>query len=139
MSSKNPRGSRYWSGAHTRHCLRYHLVFVPKYRRRVLRGNVAARLYHLFKQCAELNRWHIEELKILHDHVHMLVQLRPPISVSEAVQLFKGGSSKVIREEHPELEEFLWGDSFWCDGFFAETIGAVDEDVIRKYIREQTK
>ena len=49
------------------------------------------------------------------DHIHMLIQLPPNLAVSKVVQLFKGGSSKVIRAEYPELEEFLWGDSFWAD------------------------
>ena len=67
----------------------------------------------------------------------MLVQLRPNVSVSRAVQFFKGGSSKVIREEFPKLEEFLWGDSFWSDGYFSETVGKVNLDVVREYIKNQ--
>ncbi len=66
------------------------------------------------------------------DHVHMLIQLVPHISVSKAVQLFKGGSSKIIRAEFPELEEYLWGD-----GFFSETVGQVNLNVIREYIKNQ--
>jgi putative transposase len=128
---------KYWSGAHTKHRLMYHLVWIPKYRKRILKGLIATRLKELFEQCAEVNRWEIHELNIQPDHVHMLVQLRTNISVSQAVQYLKGGSSKVIREEFPELEEFLWGDSFWGDGYFAETIGKVNEQKIREYIQNQ--
>jgi putative transposase len=53
------------------------------------------------------------------------------------VQILKGGTSRIIRQEFPDLEEFLWGDSFWADGYFAETIGNVDEEIVRKYIRDQ--
>jgi putative transposase len=127
----------FWSGAHTRHRLMYHLVWIPKYRKRVLRGEIAKRLKELFLQCAEVNRWHIEELNLQPDHVHLLVQLRPDVSISRVVQLFKGGSSKVIREEFPELEEFLWGDSFWSDGYFVETVGRCSESAIRNYIKNQ--
>lgn len=67
----------------------------------------------------------------------MIIQMNPSDSVSEAVQILKGGTSRVIRQEFPDLEEFLWGDSFWADGYFAETIGNVDEEIIRKYIRDQ--
>ena len=67
----------------------------------------------------------------------MIVQLKPSISVSRAVQMFKGGSSKKIREEFPSLEEFLWGDSFWSDGYFAETVGKVNEDIIKAYVKNQ--
>ncbi len=129
--------SRYWSGAHTKHRLMYHLVWIPKYRKRVLKGAIAERLRVLFLQCAEVNEWEIHELNVREDHVHMLVQIKPSISVSKAVQLFKGGSSKVIRSEFPELEEFLWGDSLWGDGYFAETAGHSSEEVIRNYIRNQ--
>ena len=115
----------------------YHLVWIPKYRKRLLKGPVAERLSELFEQCAEVNRWEIHELNIQFDYIHMLVQLKQDISVSRAVQLFKGGSSKKIREEFPELEEFLWGDSFWADGYFAETVGQLNEAKIREYIRNQ--
>ena len=115
----------------------YHIVWIPKYRKRVLKEKIARRIEELLRECAEMNRWEIHELNIQVDHVHMLVQLRPSISVSKAVQLFKGGSSKVIRDEFPELQEFLWGDSFWADGYFSETIGQVNMNVIREYIRNQ--
>ena len=115
----------------------YHLVWVPKYRKRVLKGAIAVRLKELFNQCAEINRWKIHELNIQVDHVHMLVQLRQDISVSKAVQLLKGGSSRKLREEYPSLEEFFWGDSFWGDGYFAESVGQIDEAAIRKYIQNQ--
>lgn len=115
----------------------YHLVWVPKYRKRILRGALVTRLEELFRQCAEINGWQIHELNVRSDHVHMLVQLKPAISVSRAVQLLKGGSSRVVRSEFPELDEFLWGDSFWGDGFFAETAGYCSEERIREYIRNQ--
>jgi putative transposase len=73
------------------------------------------------------------------DHVHILVQISPRESVAEVVKILKGGTSKIIRSEFPELEEFLWGDSLWADGYFAETVGKVDEEVIRKYIKDQQR
>ena len=127
----------YWTGAHTKHRHMYHIVWIPKYRKRILKNAIANRIDKLLRECAEVNQWKIHELNIQQDHVHMLVQLRPRVSVSKAVQLFKGGSSKVIREEFPSLKEFLWGDSFWGDGYFSETIGEVNMDVIRNYIKNQ--
>ena len=127
----------YWNGAHTTHSLMYHLIWIPKYRKRVLRGAIAQRIEELLRQCSEVNGWRIDELNIQPDHVHMLIQLKPIISVSKAVQLFKGGSSKVIRAEYPELEEFLWGDSFWADGYFAETVGKFNKEFIKEYIQNQ--
>jgi putative transposase len=127
----------YWSGAHTKHRLLYHLVWVPKYRKRVLTDKVAKRLKELLREACEVNEWAVEEMEVMEDHVHLLIQTKPRESVSYVVQILKGGSSKVLREEIPELEEFLWGDSFWQDGYFAESVGKKNESVIRKYIREQ--
>jgi len=84
-----------------------------------------------------MNGWWISEMSIQDDHMHTVVQVPPYRSVSEVVQIFKGGTSRVLRKEFPELEEFLWGDSFWADGYFAETVGQVNEEVVRKYIRKQ--
>ena len=78
-------------------------------------------------------------MSIQEDHIHIVVQFPPQYSVAEVVQIFKGGTSRIIRAEYPELEEFLWGDSLWADGYFAETIGQVDEEVVKKYIRQQSK
>lgn len=102
-----------------------------------MKGKVAERIAELLHECADMNRWKIEELNIQPDHVHVLVQMRPDVSVSKMVQLFKGRSSKAIREEFPELQEFLWGKSFWADGYFAETSGQVNEARIREYIQNQ--
>lgn len=129
--------SMYWTGSHTKHRLKYHLVWIPKYRKRVMKGALALRIETLIRECAEVNGWAIEELNIQVDHVHMLVQLKPDISVSRVVQLVKGGSSRILREEMPEIKEFLWGESFWADGYFAETVGKCTESAIKTYIKNQ--
>ena len=128
---------KYWSGAHTKYRLMIHIVWIPKYRKRILRGALAERIKELLQECADVNRWNIEELNIQPDHVHIVVQFRPDVSVSKMVQLFKCKSSRRVRQEFPELEEFYWGDSFWGDGFFAETTGKVDLDVIKSYVKNQ--
>ena len=132
-------GSRYWKGAHTKHRMLYHIVWIPKYRKRVLHGEIATRIKELLEECIEVNRWKAEELNIQKDHVHLLIRLRPDISVSKVVQLLKGRSSHAIRSEFPKLKEFYLGTtkSFWGDGFFVETVGQVSEKNIRDYIRNQ--
>ena len=131
--------ARYLTGSHTRHRLQYHVVWIPKYRKRVLRGKIIIRLKRLLYEACKINRWWISELSVQEDHIHMVIQTNPKDSVAEVVQRLKGGTSRVIRREFPELEEFLWGDSFWADGYFAETVGNVDEEVVRKYIRDQCR
>ena len=127
----------YRSGAHTKHRLRYHVVWIPKYRKRVLRGKLVVRLKRLLREAVEVNGWGIEELSIQEDHVHLMIQANPRDSVADVVQVLKGGTSRVLRKEFPELQEFLWGDSFWADGYFAETVGKVDAEVVKKYIKQQ--
>lgn len=102
-------------------------------------GEVAADLKRLFYQCAAMNDWWVERLVVMPDHIHMLIELPPSISVSGAVQILKGGSSRAIRQSHPELEEWLWGDSFWADGYFAESTGRNTEQAIKRYIENQWK
>lgn len=129
--------SRYWTGAHTRHRLLVHLVFIPKYRVRVLHGPVAARLEALLRQAAAVNKWRFVELAVQPDHVHVLLQMHPRESIASVVKTLKGGTSRALRIEFPELEEFLWGTSFWADGYFAESVGRLNEAVVKNYIRRQ--
>jgi len=129
--------ARYATGAHTKHRLQYHLVWIPKYRKRVLQGKIAIRLKSLLYEACKMNGWWISEMAIQPDHIHIVVQTSPKNSVAEVVQIFKGGTSRVLRKENPELEEFLWGESFWADGYFAESVGQVNEEIVRKYIRQQ--
>lgn len=129
--------SEYWKGAHTRHRIMYHIVWIPKYRKRILNGKIARRIKELIRECADVNRWRIDEINIQVDHVHILVQLRPDVSISRSIQLFKGRSSRIIRKEFPELKEFYWGANFWAEGFFVETVGRLSENVIREYVKNQ--
>lgn len=129
----------YWTGSHTTHRLRFHLVFIPKYRRRVLTEPIAARLAALIKEACEVQRWDIVELNIQPDHVHLLLQVLPTNSVAAVMQTLKGGSALILRREFPELSEFLWSNSFWADGYFAETVGQAEEEVVRDYIRDQSQ
>jgi putative transposase len=126
-----------WRSCHSIHRLTYHVVFIPKYRRKVLIGRLVQRLSWIIYEAAKMNKWFIHELSIQEDHVHMMIQLPPTITVAKAVMYLKGGTSKVIRQEFSELREFLWGDGLWQDGYFAETIGKIDEKALREYIRRQ--
>lgn len=114
----------YWSGAHTVHRLRFHMTFIPKYRKRVLEGMIAKRVEELFGEACEVMGWEIHELSVQPDHVHLLIQINPRDSVSEVSRRLKGGSSRVIRSEFRDLVEYLWGNSFWSDGYFSETVVA---------------
>lgn len=126
-----------WQGAHSYHRLSYHIVITPKYRRRIIHGALATRIRQLFFACAEINNWFVHEFEAMPDHVHFLLQLPATVSIARALMYLKGGSSRILRKEFKEIEEFLWGESFWADGYYAETIGRVDESVMRRYIKNQ--
>ena len=128
---------RYKYGAHTKHRLMIHLVWIPKYRKRILKGLLAGRIHELLLLCAATNGWEVLELNVQEDHIHIVVQFVPTISVSKMVQLFKGKTSRIIRSEFPELEEVYWGDSFWADGYFAETAGTCNIQTILDYVKNQ--
>src|SRR3989338_11362090 len=117
--------------------IQYHFVWIPQYRKRVLEGLIKERLNQLLHDCAEINQFEIMELSIQEDHVRLLLSAKPRYSPAEIMRLIKGGSSRVIGQEFPEIEEFLWGDSFWADGYFVSTLSTVTEDIIKKYIRNQ--
>ena len=117
--------------------IQYHFVWIPKYRKRVLVGKIKERLKELLNEYAEMNDFEIVELAIQSDHVHLLLSAKPRYSPSTIMNYIKGGTSRILRKENPELEEFLWGDSFWADGYFVSTHSSVSEDIIRSYIKKQ--
>ena len=122
--------ARYATGSHTKHRLQYHLAWIPKYRKCVLQGKIAIRLKSLMYEVCKMNGWWISTMAIQDDHVHIVLQLPPRISVAEAAQIFKAGPCRVLRKEFPDMTEFLWEDSFWADGYFAETVGQINEEII---------
>ena len=103
----------------------------------MLTGVIAARVKELIGNISEVNRWAVQELNVMEDHVHLMLQIWPRESVGRVMQMLKGRSSRILRVEFPELEEFSMGDSFWADGYFAETVGKADEEIIRRYIQNQ--
>ena len=126
-----------WKGAHTKHRLVVHMVFVTKYRKRVIQGRIELRIRQLFFECCEVNNWFIHDMETVRDHVHIVIQTNPQNSIAEVAQRLKGGSSIVLRREFPELQEFLWGNSFWADGYYSETIGKTSEEFVREYVKNQ--
>lgn len=102
-----------------------------------MKDKIGKRVRELLEVCAEANGWRIEEINIQPDHVHLIVQFVPHVSISKMVQLFKGKSSRILRREFPELEEFYWGDNFWAEGYFAETVGICNLEKIKEYVRNQ--
>ena len=127
------------SGAQTRFDIRYHFVFIPRYRKRVLTGEVGKAIERMIRYACQVNEWEIYELAIERDHVHLYIGTQPKWSPSEIMKAIKGGSSKKIRELFPKLDEVYWGASatFWADGFMVKSVGSITDKVISEYITKQ--
>lgn len=123
--------------AQTRYDLRYHFVFIPKYRKRVLKGSLARRIEGMIRYCCQIHQWDIYELAIQPDHVHLYMGAQPKWSSSDIMKRIKGGTSKKIREYYPELDEVYWGATFWADGYLVKSVGSITDKVVANYIKKQ--
>lgn len=116
----------------------YHIVWIPKYRKKILQGKIKARVEEHLRECAEVNDWEIQELNVQLDHVHLMIQIPPSVRVCDVVKALKGSSSRIVRAELPqEIRKMLWGPSFWADGYFCATAGHNSEEAIRNYVKNQ--
>ena len=128
---------KYRKLTHTVYHCNYHIVFVPKYRFRVLEGKIQEFVEHKIRQISEWYQVEIEELSVQIDHVHMLVSIPPKLSVSNYIGIIKGKTAIRIFEKKRYLKEKpYWGNHFWARGYFVTTVG-IDENVIKRYIQHQ--
>ena len=117
--------------------LKYHMVWITKYRYHVLRGDVAERARELIRQICAAREVTIIRGAGSPDDIHMLVAAAPQISPSKLVQFIKGRSSRRLQHEFPALRKRYWGQRLWARGYFCASVGAVDEATIRAYIENQ--
>lgn len=122
--------------SHAVYDTKYHLVWAPKYRKWILRGDIHQRLKEIFLEIASNHSIDIDTMEIAEDHVHLFVSFPPRHSIAKVVGLFKSISASVIFREFPEVKLQLWGGEFWEDGYFVRTVGdKVTAETIRKYIK----
>ena len=123
--------------AHSRYNYTYHIVFIPKYRRRALFGEYRKEMGDILGRVCKMEGVTIIKAATMPDHVHMYVSIPPKLGVSNTVGRIKGKASLMFFDRHPELRKKYKGRNFWARGFYAETIGNVNEETIKKYIAEQ--
>ncbi len=129
----------YRKTAHSIYSLKVHLVWITKYRKPVLRGEIAKRLRELVRQtCATLDVI-IESGHVAADHVHLLVSVPPDLAVSQLMQRLKGRSSRLLLVEFGELNRQFWGKHLWARGYFAASSGNVTDEIIKQYIESQAE
>ena len=126
---------RYTSSAHTVYNLGYHIVFCPKYRRRVLVDGIDDRLKELFLEKANDLGVVIEKMEVMPDHVHLFIKSKPTYAVHFVVNQLKGYSSVLLRREFPKLRSRL--PTLWTRSYFVESIGHISEETVKRYIEEQ--
>lgn len=125
-----------WTKSNTSiHNVAYHLIWCPKYRRKVLVEKVEKRLIQLLKHKAKENGWIIDTMEIMPDYVHIFVKANPVASPHWIVQQFKGYTSNILRREFPQLKSKL--PTLWTRSYYCESVGHISEDAIKKYIEDQ--
>ena len=123
---------------HTRWECKYHIVFIPKYRKKVLFGEIRRELGEVFHRLARQKESLIEEGHLMGDHVHMMISIPPKYAVAQVIGYIKGKSAIHIARNYSGRKRNYVGQHFWARGYFASTVGR-DEEVIRAYIKHQSQ
>lgn len=129
--------NRYSYSSHSVYNLGYHIIWCPKYRRKVLVNGVDERLKELLLEKAAALEITIEKMEVMPDHVHLFVKGKPTLAVHFIVNQLKGYTSVMLRREFPKLKSRL--PTLWTRSYYAESVGHISEDTIKRYIEDQKK
>ena len=124
--------------SHTRWNCKYHIVFIPKYRRKEIYGKIRTDIGQIIRQLCAYKDVEIIEAHAMPDHIHMLIRIPPKIAVSNFMGYLKGKSSLMIFERHANLKYKYGNRNFWSKGFYVSTVG-LDTKKVQEYIRDQEK
>ena len=128
-------GNDYKKSSHTIFRIEVHIVWVTKYRYKVLTGDIAERTRELIRRICTEERVEILSGTVSPDHVHILVSINPSTSISHLVKFLKGKTSRRIQMDFPSLGKRYWGQHLWARGYFAVTTGNVSTEMIKEYIK----
>ena len=128
----------YRTGPHSRYDLKYHFVWVTKYRKKVLGGEVGRRLRDVIREVCRTQDVEILQGAVSLDHVHLLVSCPPNLSPSKLMQYVKGKSSRKLLAEFKPLQRQYWGRHLWARGYFVASSGNITDEAIAAYIQGQT-
>ena len=127
----------YRKSGHAVYDIKYHVIWVTKYRYKVLRGPIAVRARELIRQGCEARKITILQGSLGKDHIHLLLSCPPSMAPSKILQYLKGRSSRLLQDEFADLKKRYWGQHLWARGYFCATVGTVTEEIIRNYIANQ--
>ena len=117
----------------------YHIVWVPKYRLRILKGDIKELVSHDIRMLCEWKGCQVQEMNVQADHVHLLVSVPPKVSISKLMGTLKGKIAIKLFKSYPKLKKKpYWGNHFWARGYFVSSVG-LDEETIKKYVKYQEK
>lgn len=133
-----PNRDRYRRGSHTVLELQYHFVWKTKYSYPVLRGDIALRLRDLIKEICSQQEMEVVRGNVRSNHIHVLVNAPSYLSPAKITQYLKGKTSYRLLREFTDLRKRYWGSHLWGRGYFCSTVGAVTEEMIKKYIEDQS-
>lgn len=119
-----------------RYKCQYHIVFIPKYRKRILYGKIKADVRDIIKRLCDYRKIEIVEGAVCADHVHLCLSIPPSEKVCDVVAYIKGKSALMIHDRYPETVNG-WSKSFWARGYYVATVGNITEEAVKKYIQEQ--
>ena len=123
---------------HAVYDLKYHLVWIPKYRKQILDKEFSDFLKAIFEMIAEEYEFRIDVMEVMEDHVHIFVEVPPRYSPARVVQIMKSISAREVFSQFPDFRKRLWAGELWNDGYFVRSVGdKVTADIIRKYIEYQ--
>ena len=125
----------YKSNNNVVYSFKYHVVWCPKYRRKVLVGSIETRLKELIQETCSTINVEIIEMELMPDHVHLLMEVDPQFGIHKAVKQIKGRTSRILRQEFPELRSKL--PTLWTNSYFVSTVGGAPLEVIKQYIENQ--
>lgn len=129
----------YRKGPHTVYDIKYHLVWVTKYRYPVLQGDLALRTRDLIRKICTQHDVRIMRGHVSRDHVHLFVSAPPQLSVSQLLQYIKGKSSRQLQQEYPSLRKRYWGRHLWARGYFCATSGTVTDEMLEAYLERHAR
>ena len=124
--------------SHTKWKCQYHIVFIPKYRKKVLYGKLKVDVKEILSTLCRYRGVEIISGAVCSDHVHLSVSIPPKMSISSFMGYLKGKSTLMIYDKYPKLQS-KWDKAFWARGYYVATIGNVTEEAIKKYIEEQSE
>lgn len=125
----------YKSNRNVVYSCKYHVVWCPKYRRKVLVNGVDSRLKELITQICQEIQVEIIEMEIMPDHAHLLIEVDPQFGIHKAIKLIKGRTSRILRQEFPYLKTKL--PTLWTNSYFVSTVGGAPLSVIKQYVENQ--